>query len=196
MRPTVFAGIIKRPGTRYSALVPNLAGLERAMAGGRHRDRGVRRGLRNFQPQEHQPEHRGVAREIQGGVRPRARGGPSRPWIPVDRVRVPVRRRSRSLERWSRSPSGCWRLGSSRWQSATRSASLIPGQVRHVLEDLLATSARRASSRCTSTTRAAQRSRTCSLRCPSASPRSTHRPAGSAAARTRRARRATWPPKI
>jgi isopropylmalate/homocitrate/citramalate synthase len=30
----VFAGIIKRPGTRYSALVPNLAGLERAMAAG------------------------------------------------------------------------------------------------------------------------------------------------------------------
>jgi isopropylmalate/homocitrate/citramalate synthase len=30
----VFAGIAKRPGTRYSALVPNLAGLERAMAVG------------------------------------------------------------------------------------------------------------------------------------------------------------------
>src|SRR5262245_3739220 len=30
----VFAGITRRPGTRYSALVPNLAGLERAMAAG------------------------------------------------------------------------------------------------------------------------------------------------------------------
>ena len=30
----VFAGIIKRPGTRYSALVPNLTGLDRAMAAG------------------------------------------------------------------------------------------------------------------------------------------------------------------
>ncbi len=30
----VFAGIIKRPGTRYSALVPNVAGLERAVAAG------------------------------------------------------------------------------------------------------------------------------------------------------------------
>ena len=30
----VFAGIIKRPGTRYSALVPNVAGLERALAAG------------------------------------------------------------------------------------------------------------------------------------------------------------------
>src|SRR5947207_11017109 len=28
----VFAGIRRRPGTRYSALVPNLAGLERAIA--------------------------------------------------------------------------------------------------------------------------------------------------------------------
>jgi hydroxymethylglutaryl-CoA lyase len=27
----VFAGIVKRPGTRYSALVPNIAGLERAV---------------------------------------------------------------------------------------------------------------------------------------------------------------------
>jgi isopropylmalate/homocitrate/citramalate synthase len=30
----VFAGIVKRPGTRYSALVPNLAGLERALQAG------------------------------------------------------------------------------------------------------------------------------------------------------------------
>jgi hydroxymethylglutaryl-CoA lyase len=30
----VFAGIVRRPGTRYSALVPNLAGLDRALAAG------------------------------------------------------------------------------------------------------------------------------------------------------------------
>src|SRR5262245_26125950 len=30
----VFAGITRRPGTRYSALVPNLAGLDRALASG------------------------------------------------------------------------------------------------------------------------------------------------------------------
>src|SRR3954470_1791513 len=30
----VFAGIDRRPGTRYTALVPNLAGLERAAAAG------------------------------------------------------------------------------------------------------------------------------------------------------------------
>ena len=30
----VFAGIARRPGTRYTALVPNLAGLERALAAG------------------------------------------------------------------------------------------------------------------------------------------------------------------
>src|ERR1700756_303372 len=30
----VFAGIARRPGTRYTALVPNLAGLDRASAAG------------------------------------------------------------------------------------------------------------------------------------------------------------------
>ena len=30
----VFAGITRRPGTRYAALVPNVAGLERAIAAG------------------------------------------------------------------------------------------------------------------------------------------------------------------
>ena len=30
----VFAGIARRPGTRYTALVPNLAGLDRAIAAG------------------------------------------------------------------------------------------------------------------------------------------------------------------
>ena len=30
----VFAGIVKRPGTRYTALVPNVAGLERALTAG------------------------------------------------------------------------------------------------------------------------------------------------------------------
>ena len=30
----VFAGIVRRPGTRYSALVPNLQGLERAREAG------------------------------------------------------------------------------------------------------------------------------------------------------------------
>src|SRR5512143_2846373 len=30
----VFAGIARRPGTRYTALVPNLAGLDRAVAAG------------------------------------------------------------------------------------------------------------------------------------------------------------------
>src|SRR6185436_3026285 len=30
----VFAGIVRRPGTRYTALVPNLAGLDRALGAG------------------------------------------------------------------------------------------------------------------------------------------------------------------
>ena len=50
----VFAAIDRRAGVRYSALVPNLAGLDRALAA-RRRNRGVRCVVRNVQPQEHQP---------------------------------------------------------------------------------------------------------------------------------------------
>ena len=46
----VFAGITRRPGTRYTALVPNLAGLERARGGRRHRGRDLRGGVGNVQP--------------------------------------------------------------------------------------------------------------------------------------------------
>ena len=46
------------PGTRYSALVPNLNGLERALDGRRHRRRRVRRRVRDVQPAQHQPVDR------------------------------------------------------------------------------------------------------------------------------------------
>ena len=44
----VFAGIARRPGDRYTALVPNLAGLDRAIAAGVDRDRGLRRVTETF----------------------------------------------------------------------------------------------------------------------------------------------------
>ena len=44
----VFAGIARKPGLRYTALVPNVAGLERAVEAGVHEDRGVRGGVETF----------------------------------------------------------------------------------------------------------------------------------------------------
>jgi isopropylmalate/homocitrate/citramalate synthase len=60
----VFRGIARKPGIRYTALVPNIPGLDRAVAAGV---------------------------SLQGRVRSRARGGAARARIPLDRVRVPVR---------------------------------------------------------------------------------------------------------
>ena len=62
----VCAGITRRPGVRYAALVPNLAGLDRAHAAGVGEDRDLRGGVRNLQPQEHQPVDRRVARHAIG----------------------------------------------------------------------------------------------------------------------------------
>ena len=51
----VFAGITQKPGVRYSALVPNRAGLDRALAAGVREIAIFAAVLRNLQPQEHQP---------------------------------------------------------------------------------------------------------------------------------------------
>ena len=59
----VFAGITRRPGTRYAALVPNLAGLDRAPRRRRDRGRDLRRRVRDVQPPQHQPVDRRVARD-------------------------------------------------------------------------------------------------------------------------------------
>ncbi len=57
----VWAAATKVPGVRYSALVPNSRGAQRALAAGFTRDRG--RGLRHrhAQPAQRQPVDRGVA---------------------------------------------------------------------------------------------------------------------------------------
>ena len=76
--------------------------------------------------------------------------------------------RSKATSRRRRSPTSrprCIDDGrASRWRSATRSASRIPGQVRGVLEAVAERACRSSASRCTSTTRAAPRSPTCSRR--------------------------------
>ena len=95
----VFAGITRRPGVRYTALVPNLAGLERAHARGCHRGRHLCGGVGDIQPQEHQPDDRRVARRLRAvceraaslGVRVRAYvstafGCPFEGHVPPERV--------------------------------------------------------------------------------------------------------------
>ena len=64
----VIAGIARRPGTRYTALVPNFTGLKYAEGAQLDRGRDFRRGLRDLQPAQHQPQHRRVARVVRRGV--------------------------------------------------------------------------------------------------------------------------------
>ena len=64
-----------RPGIRYTALVPNLAGLDRALAAGVGEIAIFAAVDRNVQPEEHQSEHRRLAGDLQAGVRSRAGAG-------------------------------------------------------------------------------------------------------------------------
>ena len=162
----------------------------------RHRDRDLRRLHRNVQPQEHQPEHRRVARRPTRGVCDartaaglRVRGYLSTafgcPFEGDGRART-GRRRRRAAARPRRLRG--------RGQRHHRHRASRPGAAR--ARGGAGARAGRRRSRCTSTTRAAPRSPTCWPRCRSASRRSTRRPAASAAARTRRARPAISPPTI
>jgi len=54
----VFAGITRMPGTRYTALVPNMAGLDSRDVRGRHRDCDLRGRFGNLQPQRTSINHR------------------------------------------------------------------------------------------------------------------------------------------
>ena len=60
----VMAGIQRKAGVRYSVLTPNLQGFEAAVLTQARRDRGVCRGQRGLQPEEHQlldcREHRAL----------------------------------------------------------------------------------------------------------------------------------------
>ena len=127
----VFAGITRRPGTRYTALVPNLAGLERALAARRHRGRHLRRRVGDVQPQEHQserstsrwpPTSRSATARTRAGLRVRgylstAFGCPYEGDVPAERVADVAARLARA---WA-----C-----SKWRSATRSASRIRARCR------------------------------------------------------------------
>ena len=112
-RPRSLAGYRAAPGTCVlgARAEPHRASSAR---GGRHRRGGDLRGrVRDVQPAEHQPGDRRVA----GGLRGRRRGGASgrhpRARLPVDLLRLPVRRRRRSVDASRRWPGGC-----SAWVSA------------------------------------------------------------------------------
>ena len=157
----VFAGISRAAGVRYTALVPNLAGLERAQAAGVTRDRDFRRRLRDLQPQEHQSDDRSVARQLPRGLRAGGGAGHPRARLRLDGVRLPVRRPgpSRARRRRCARPSSTW--ARSRCRSATPSASPIPDRSPAVVTAVADARAARDESRSTFTTRAARRSRTC-----------------------------------
>ena len=152
----------RRRASRYTALVPNLAGLERAHRRRRHRGRDLRLVDRNLQPQEHQPEHRRVAgrptrrcasARIAAGLR--VRGYLSTAFgCPFEGAVAPAAGRRAS-------PRGSPISASSRWRSATRSASRIRARCRGCSRRC-SRACRPIASRCTFTTRAAPRSPTCS----------------------------------
>ena len=91
----VFAGIARRPGVRYTALVPNLAGLARALAAGVD-DVAVfaaaseRFSVANINQSIDDSLAR-YAEVVRRGPGPRSAGARLR----VVRVRLPVRRRGR-----------------------------------------------------------------------------------------------------
>ncbi len=97
----VFAGLTRRPGTRYAALVPNLKGLDRALAAGvtdiavfaAASETFSRRNI-NQSIDESFARYREVIRRAQRGRSPRAR-------LPVHGVRLPVRGRRAGRIAWS-----------------------------------------------------------------------------------------------
>ena len=102
----VFAGIARRPGIRYTALVPNLAGLERALAAGVSEIAIFAAATETFSRKNINQSDRRVAGRLQAGLRPGGGSRAARSRLPVDGVRLSVRRR-RSRRRWSpTSPRG------------------------------------------------------------------------------------------
>ena len=120
----VFAGITRRPGSRYTALVPNLAGLERALAASVDEIAIFAASSETFSRKNINQTHRRVARARTRDVaeqRPARRAARAR--LPLDRVRVSVRRPGRRADGGDDGRTVCWSSASSRWRSATRLAS-------------------------------------------------------------------------
>ena len=189
----VFAAITRRPGAKYSALVPNQRGLARAI------DAGVSQ-VAIFAAASETFSRRNINQSIDESLATyaavcadaAAAGVPVRGYLstcfvcpfegPIDAQRV-ADISSRLLE------IGVFEVAISDTIGAAH-----PGMVQHLL-DLSARAFRSRKSRCTSTTLAAPRSPTFWRASITASRRSTVQPGASAAAPSRRALRATSQPR-
>jgi hydroxymethylglutaryl-CoA lyase len=182
----VFAGITRSPGTRYTALVPNVEGLERALAArvsevaifAASTETFSRKNI-NQSISESLAIYKDVCRRaLEAGLRVRgylstAFGCPFEGAVPPQQVADVAAR--------------LFALGVFEVAISDTIGIAHPGQVP---------ACRPSISRSIFTTRAEPPWRTSSPLCPSASPRSMRRPAALAAARTPRAQPATWPPTI
>ena len=128
MRASVARAVARRPGVRFSALVPNRRGLERRYRVRARSRRRVRGRLRDVQPAQHQPVDCRLDAELRGADRGGSRARPRGPCLSLDVVRLPLRRpRARRTRR--RAVGGAHRHGrSKRSPSATPSASPIPAR--------------------------------------------------------------------
>ena len=165
----MLAGIARRAGTRYSVLVPNRKGMERALAGGHARGRRLHRRLGDVRPAQHQHHHRRAASSASPGRRAGARGKAARARLHLDRLRLPLRGRGRARRGGRAWPSELLALGVDELSIGDTIGVATPNQVARDRGALLRERAGRASSRCTSTTRAARRWPTCWRRWSSAS---------------------------
>ena len=106
--------------------------------GRRRRDRDLRRLDRDLQPQEHQPEHRRVARHLRAGRRT-ARGPPGCACAAISRPRSAARSKATSRRRASpRSPRALIDLGVFEVAVSDTIGVAHPGQVPRVLDAVLA----------------------------------------------------------
>ena len=135
----VFAGITRRPGTRYAALVPNLQRPRARARRGRRRVGDLRRRVRDVQPPQHQPVDRRVVRDLRRRRATRARRGRAGARLSLDGVRLSVRGRRARRARGRAHASGCSTSASYEVAVSDTIGIAHPGQVRSVLDALTAT---------------------------------------------------------
>ena len=103
------------------------------------RSRGVRRVDRNVQPQEHQPEHRRVARDLRArSAIARSRSRSARARLSLDGVRLSVRRRRSRRDRVADVAARLLELGVFEVAVSDTIGIAHPGQVPRVLDAVLA----------------------------------------------------------
>ena len=158
----VFARIARCPGTRYTALVPNLAGLDRAAAAGVSRDCDFRGSIGIVQPREHQQRHRRVICQLTPSSAERARARRACGFAAICRLRSAAH--TKDVFRRSRVAGVSARLIDMGVYEVAVSDTIgvaHPGQVAICARNHVGTRAVRSRSHCTSMTRVARHSRTC-----------------------------------